>query len=76
MGLELRVKAVLEALPTEEKKEAFINAAVRLVDPEGMGEQYKVLGLTRINPGYPVWPFIDPTETEADPEVKEEQLMG
>jgi NADH dehydrogenase [ubiquinone] 1 alpha subcomplex assembly factor 7 len=62
MGIDVRVDALKKAAKTEERKDDIDKAAKRLVDLNGMGSQYKVLGITSaMNPSQPtegVWPFV------------------
>lgn len=44
MGLEVRVEQLLRAA-TSERKSEIIKATDRLIDPLGMGQQYKVMGV-------------------------------
>lgn len=51
MGLEARVNALLRAATSEARQEQIASAAKRLVDPLGMGAQYKVLGVVSARTG-------------------------
>ncbi len=58
MGLPLRVAALIRNAQKEERKKAIERATARLVDPLGMGREYRVLGITSLPvDGKPVWPF-------------------
>lgn len=46
LGLEHRVEALTKNAIDESRKKAMESAAKRLVDPTGMGAQYKVLGIS------------------------------
>ena len=63
MGLQLRVQALTRATTGEDRKEVIESAAKRLVDPAGMGNQYKFLAVTgarhaKLTPEQS-WPFVD-----------------
>ncbi|KAF4614132.1 hypothetical protein D9613_007842 [Agrocybe pediades] len=64
MGLGVRLRTLLQAAATEERQQAIHSAAMRLIDPKGMGGQYQVLGITgerSKDPNAPpleIWPFI------------------
>jgi NADH dehydrogenase [ubiquinone] 1 alpha subcomplex assembly factor 7 len=45
LGLDARVNTLLRAATSEARQEQIASAAKRLVDPLGMGTQYKVLGV-------------------------------
>ncbi|KAF8968058.1 S-adenosyl-L-methionine-dependent methyltransferase [Flammula alnicola] len=65
MGLPLRLQGLLKTAKTEERREEIRGAAVRLVDPLGMGKEYQVLGITSEPPSpktpeaRATWPFVD-----------------
>lgn len=44
MGIEIRADALVRSASSLERKRAIEDGASRLIDPLGMGEQYKVLG--------------------------------
>ena len=46
MGLSQRVDKLQRSASNPERSQAIGSAAERLVDPTGMGSQYKVLGVT------------------------------
>jgi hypothetical protein len=46
MGLGTRANALQRAAASPEHGDALAEAAARLVDPAGMGKEYKVMGLT------------------------------
>jgi NADH dehydrogenase [ubiquinone] 1 alpha subcomplex assembly factor 7 len=62
MGLSTRVSALQRAAAHPERADTLGKAAVRLVDPAGMGKEYKVMGVTggaaRAAHADGVWPFI------------------
>ncbi|KAJ7639431.1 S-adenosyl-L-methionine-dependent methyltransferase [Roridomyces roridus] len=58
MGLSMRVEAAAQR--SEDGGVAIREAAKRLVDPSGMGEEYKVLGIGGHASGA-VWPFVPET---------------
>ncbi|KAG0706729.1 S-adenosyl-L-methionine-dependent methyltransferase [Suillus ampliporus] len=62
MGIEIRAAALVRSASSPERKKAIEDGANRLVDPLGMGEQYKVLGVVAKSSGGgqevgEVWPF-------------------
>lgn len=63
MGIEIRAAALVRSAFSLERKKAIEDGASRLIDPLGMGEQYKVLGAVakgRAEEGQDVgevWPF-------------------
>lgn len=67
MGLPFRLQGLLKAAKSEERRDELRGAAARLVDPVGMGKEYRVLGITGEFPsaeraeGTPVWPFVPET---------------
>ncbi|KAF9453493.1 DUF185-domain-containing protein [Macrolepiota fuliginosa MF-IS2] len=68
MGIDLRVDALARSAKTDERRAAIRSSAKRITDRTGMGEEYKVLGVTSVSRheglvGAEVWPF----------EVKEER---
>lgn len=70
MGISLRVDALARSATSESRKAAIRDSANRITDRLGMGEEYKVLGLTSTGQmeglmGAEVWPF----------EVKEERKV-
>jgi NADH dehydrogenase [ubiquinone] 1 alpha subcomplex assembly factor 7 len=68
LGLPLRLQGLLKAAKTDERREEIRSAAVRLVDPMGMGKEYQVMGITNQVSGgsesASVWPFPDPDPKE------------
>ncbi|KAJ7062914.1 S-adenosyl-L-methionine-dependent methyltransferase [Mycena amicta] len=64
MGLDMRVEALArkyESSPSGNEQAALRKTAARLVDPKGMGGEYKVLGLGSGAEG--VWPFMEDEKT-------------
>lgn len=64
MGLELRLKSLLKAAETDERRKEIREAAARLVDPIGMGKEYQVMGImnkpkSKESENMVVWPFFD-----------------
>jgi NADH dehydrogenase [ubiquinone] 1 alpha subcomplex assembly factor 7 len=62
MGIYLRTDALARSASSPERKQAIKDGTDRLVDPLGMGEQYKVLGVVAKSSGEGqdaphVWPF-------------------
>jgi len=68
LGLPLRLQGLLKAAKTDERREEIRSAAVRLVDPMGMGKEYQVMGITnklsKRSESACVWPFPDPDPKE------------
>ena len=62
MGLGTRVSALRRAAASPERADVLSKAAARLVDPAGMGREYKVMGVTAVAASAAdtdgVWPFI------------------
>ena len=64
MGLDVRLAKLAEG-KTESEKKDLASAALRLVAPTGMGNQYKVLGMTSsggresLPAEKVVWPFVE-----------------
>lgn len=56
MGIEKRVSTLVEKAETPERRSKIVEGANRLVDPHGMGIQYKVLGIVSME-NTDVWPF-------------------
>jgi NADH dehydrogenase [ubiquinone] 1 alpha subcomplex assembly factor 7 len=46
MGLQLRVKGLVDAAKSEDRKKVIEDAAKRLVDRTGMGKEYQFMGIT------------------------------
>ncbi|KAG6832790.1 hypothetical protein H0H92_009408 [Tricholoma furcatifolium] len=57
MGMAVRVMALAREGKDEKRRTEIIDAAKRLVDPAGMGTEYKVYGFTNIKESPPVYPF-------------------
>lgn len=63
MGIEIRAAALVRSASSLERKKAIEDGTRRLIDPLGMGEQYKVLGAVAKSTGEEgqevgeVWPF-------------------
>jgi NADH dehydrogenase [ubiquinone] 1 alpha subcomplex assembly factor 7 len=62
MGLGTRVSALQRVATSPERADALGQAAARLVDPVGMGKEYKVMGVTsgaaRAADAEGAWPFV------------------
>ena len=65
MGLGLRVASLARVAPSPDRRRAIEDAVQRLVDPLGMGREYRVLGITstsassaRRETHASVWPFV------------------
>jgi len=70
MGISVRVDALARSTNSEATRAAIRDSAKRLTDQLGMGEEYKVLGMTSAGrvkglATAPVWPF----------EVREEERV-
>ena len=66
LGLPVRLQGLLKLAKTDERREEIRSAAVRLVDPTGMGK-YQVMGITN-KPSEKMksasaWPFPEPDST-------------
>ena len=63
MGLETRVKMLVEQAKDEARKKDIASAADRLVSPIGMGNQYKIMGISGTRESSldaeTRWPFIN-----------------
>jgi NADH dehydrogenase [ubiquinone] 1 alpha subcomplex assembly factor 7 len=62
MGIQIRAAGLARSASSPERRRAIEDGANRLVDPLGMGEQYKVLGVVAKSSGEGhdvggVWPF-------------------
>lgn len=65
MGIHMRVEMLKQKAGSEERKEDIDKAAKRLVDKEGMGSEYMVLGVTShgtTEKEEDVWPFVAEVE--------------
>ncbi|KAH8987098.1 DUF185-domain-containing protein [Lactarius hatsudake] len=59
MGIGTRVGALQRAAASPARADALTEAAARLVDPAGMGREYKVMGVTGgATDADCVWPFV------------------
>ncbi|KAG6856503.1 hypothetical protein H0H87_003696 [Tephrocybe sp. NHM501043] len=59
MGMSVRVMALARQAKDEERRAAIVDAAERLVDPVGMGKEYKVYGFSNIKESMHIYPFDD-----------------
>jgi len=62
MGIQIRAAALAHSASSSERKQSITDGANRLIDPLGMGEQYKVLGIVAKGGGdaqdvHAAWPF-------------------
>lgn len=77
MGLGTRISALQRAAPNPERADVLSKAAARLVDPAGMGREYKVMGVTAGTASAAdtdgVWPFIAGEIQEQDPAASRAQ---
>jgi NADH dehydrogenase [ubiquinone] 1 alpha subcomplex assembly factor 7 len=80
MGLGTRVNALQRAAASPERGDALAEAAARLVDPAGMGKEYKVMGLTggaaRAADAEGVWPFVAGEIREEDATAVQAQHLS
>lgn len=63
MGIKVRVEALKRSATDETRRSDIDKAATRLVDLTGMGNQYRILGITSaVDPATPpaeeIWPFV------------------
>lgn len=62
MGLHLRVKGLVDAAKSGDRKKVIKDAAKRLVDRTGMGKEYQFMGITSRPPEGSregqVYPFV------------------
>ncbi|GLB40232.1 hypothetical protein LshimejAT787_0801030 [Lyophyllum shimeji] len=62
MGITVRAAELARQAKSEERRSAILDAAKRLVDPVGMGKEYKVMGFTSLRNGdaaRDAYPFDD-----------------
>ncbi|KAN0134477.1 S-adenosyl-L-methionine-dependent methyltransferase [Lactarius tabidus] len=80
MGLGTRVNALQRAAASPERGDALAEAAARLVDPAGMGKEYKVMGLTGgaacAVHAEGVWPFVAGEIREEDATAAQAQHLS
>ncbi|WWC96656.1 hypothetical protein V866_003528 [Kwoniella sp. B9012] len=67
LGLQPRLRKLLDSATDERRKEDIRKSAQRLIDPLGMGGQYQVMGITndsalRVAEGGEIYPFIKKKE--------------
>ncbi|KAJ2924876.1 hypothetical protein H1R20_g12218, partial [Candolleomyces eurysporus] len=73
MGLPIRVDALLRGAKSEERRKVIQDAASRLVDLNGMGKEYKVLGITSTaGTDVEAYPFIREQEPVQEEPVKKQ----
>ncbi|KIY71178.1 DUF185-domain-containing protein [Cylindrobasidium torrendii FP15055 ss-10] len=64
MGIGARMKKLLEAAPSDERRQAIVDAGNRIMDPAAMGKEYQVMGITA-GKTQEVWPFsYQPQQTK------------
>lgn len=66
MGIEIRAAALMRSASSLERKKAIEDGASRLIDPCGMGEQYKVLGAVAKGRDE-IWPFAVTQDSAQQP---------
>lgn len=66
MGIEIRAAALMRSASPLERKKAIEDGANRLIDPSGMGEQYKVLGAVAKGRDE-IWPFAVTQDSAQQP---------
>ncbi|KAN0134541.1 S-adenosyl-L-methionine-dependent methyltransferase [Lactarius tabidus] len=80
MGLGTRVSALQRAAASPERGDALAEATARLVDPAGMGKEYKVMGLTGsaacAADAEGVWPFVAGEIREEDATAVQAQHLS
>ena len=57
MGLSVRLQSLMKAAGSEKRRNEIYEAGMRLTSPSGMGEEYKVMGITNGSKDKMVWPF-------------------
>jgi NADH dehydrogenase [ubiquinone] 1 alpha subcomplex assembly factor 7 len=67
MGLSVRLRSLMEAAGSEKRRNAIYEAGMRLSSPSGMGEEYKVMGITNKSKDTMVWPFSKSDEYDEKP---------
>ena len=70
MGLSVRLQSLMKAAESEKRRKGIFEAVMRLTSPFGMGEEYKVLGITSKSEGSKdmiVWPFFKSEEYDEKP---------
>ncbi|WWC68354.1 uncharacterized protein I206_102279 [Kwoniella pini CBS 10737] len=60
LGLQPRLRKLIDSASTEERKEDIRKSAQRLIDPLGMGGQYQVMGISSGEMTEEIYPFISP----------------
>lgn len=76
LGLEARLRKLIDTATTLERKDDIRKGATRLIDPLGMGSQYQVMGISATPEGEEVYPFplFTPPELAAErPEGEEKK---
>lgn len=68
LGLEARLRKLMDTAATPERKDDIRKGATRLIDPMGMGSQYQVMGISMTPEGEEVYPFPTFTLPELDAE--------
>lgn len=70
LGLQARLTSLLASAATDERREDMRKGAQRLIDPLGMGEEYKVMGIEPLGGDGEVYPFPSaPADSKSEVEV-------
>lgn len=66
MGLSVRLRSLMKGAGSEKRRNEIYEAGMRLTSPSGMGEEYKVVGITNSSKDTMVWPFSKSDEKPKD----------
>ncbi|EIW84246.1 DUF185-domain-containing protein [Coniophora puteana RWD-64-598 SS2] len=58
MGIDLRTRVLMQSAKSDDRRRAIETASKRLIDPLGMGEQYRIMGVSVPQKGEEVYPFL------------------
>lgn len=71
MGIMARVEALVKAAKDEDRKKDIAGSAERLVSLVGMGNQYKIMGISGLRESRlgaeTRWPFLDIQSQSSEP---------
>ena len=67
MGLSVRLQCLMETAGSKERRNEIYEAGMRLSSPSGMGEEYKIMGITNKSKDAMVWPFSKTDEYDEKP---------
>lgn len=62
----MRLQALMNTAESEKRRNEIYEAGMRLTSPSGMGEEYKIMGITNKPKDTTVWPFSKSEEYEKD----------